>query len=673
LTPKAKTLSYEEKLTALHRHAYQLGVAQSVDEITKCTLDAAEFALEFDWAEFCTVEENQLRLREIRGGKSALAVMPIEGPGIVTKAAKTKSTILVNDTLKDADYVDHAGYGWKGPPSTLSELAVPVLVDAEAVAVLNVESKQLNAFKVSDRDLLEILAFHVASAFKRLRHERKLVESERRLRLVTDNMLDMVVQTDAEGRFQYVSPSHERLMGIKVEDLVGTSIFERVHPEDQERALKTFIEGVQARVPRKADVRYKHGDGHYAWIESVGNPIFDEKDHLVGTIIASRDITERKRMEDEVRHYSQTLEELVSERTKKLTESEGRFRQMTDMLPESVFELDTAGRVIFLNQTGVKMLGYDDGDLEKGLNAFQVISPENHPALKANITRIMGGGPSPGYEYVVIRKDGTRFPAIAYASPITKEGKTAGLRGVLVDITERKKMEAALTKSQRLAAIGETAAMVGHDLRNPLQTTTTTLYLARRLLNSGKTEDRNEGLGLLEELDDQIYYMDKIVSDLQDYARPMGDQLVETNLPDLIKEAIANAKIPPSVDVSYTVQEGSSKATANPILLRRVLVNLMLNAVQAMPNGGKLTILANGTPDSAAITVQDNGRGIPAENLDRLFNPFFTTKAQGQGLGLAVCKRLVEAQGGEITVKSELGKGSTFTINLYANRAPGAS
>jgi len=153
----------------------------------------------------------------------------------------------------------------------------------------------------------------------------------------------------------------------------------------------------------------------------------------------------------------------------------------------------------------------------------------------------------------------------------------------------------------------------------------------------------------------------------------MGDQLVDTNLPDLIKEAILNAKIPSNVDVSYTVQEGSSRATANPILLRRVLVNLMLNAVQAMPSGGRLTIVANGTQDSAAISVQDNGRGIPAENLDRLFNPFFTTKAQGQGLGLAVCKRLVEAQGGEITVRSEVGKGSTFTINLRADKAAGAN
>ena len=99
-------------------------------------------------------------------------------------------------------------------------------------------------------------------------------------------------------------------------------------------------------------------------------------------------------------------------------------------------------------------------------------------------------------------------------------------------------------------------------------------------------------------------------------------------------------------------------------MLRRVLVNLVLNAVQAMPKGGELTINTTKAHDSALITIQDTGAGIPAENLEKIFNPFFTTKAQGQGLGLAICKRLVEAQGGEITVTSDVGKGSTFTVKL---------
>ena len=110
----------------------------------------------------------------------------------------------------------------------------------------------------------------------------------------------------------------------------------------------------------------------------------------------------------------------------------------------------------------------------------------------------------------------------------------------------------------------------------------------------------------------------------------------------------------------------------NPVLLKRVVTNLINNAVQAMPKGGRLTIAALGNHDSLTVSVQDTGMGIAPASLDKIFNPFFTTKAQGQGLGLAVCKRLVEAQNGTITVKSEIGKGSTFTIAV-PNKTAGAA
>jgi signal transduction histidine kinase len=193
---------------------------------------------------------------------------------------------------------------------------------------------------------------------------------------------------------------------------------------------------------------------------------------------------------------------------------------------------------------------------------------------------------------------------------------------------------------------------------------TTTLYLAEKLMRSERPKNIGKALELLEELNAEVYYMDKIVSDLQDYARPVDIQLEEIDLVDVIRDIGLSTKIPGTVKVSVPVEGEPLKAIANPLLLRRVLVNLILNAVQAMPKGGKLTISTGDVQGGAAISVQDTGTGIPAESLDRIFNPFFTTKARGQGLGLTVCKRLVEAQGGEIAVKSEVGKGSTFTVKL---------
>jgi signal transduction histidine kinase len=234
-------------------------------------------------------------------------------------------------------------------------------------------------------------------------------------------------------------------------------------------------------------------------------------------------------------------------------------------------------------------------------------------------------------------------------------------------------LEEELANSQRLATIGETAAMVGHDLRNPLQGIAGIVYLAKRDLESRKAADRKAAAALLDTIQEQIAYMDKIVSDLQDYSQPLAAKLTETNLPNLIRQTLSTINIPEAVKVTVGIEKPAENAMIDPTLMRRTLTNLTINAIQAMPKRGKLTIRVRSKRDSTVMTVEDTGAGIPRKNLAKLFSPFFTTKAKGQGLGLAVCKRLVEAQGGTITVKSKPRKGTTFTIKLPRGRKQVAS
>jgi PAS domain S-box-containing protein len=329
--------------------------------------------------------------------------------------------------------------------------------------------------------------------------------------------------------------------------------------------------------------------------------------------------------------------------------------------------MDAKGNLTFLNHTGFENSGYDQDDLKRGLNMFQVIAPESHNLARESIRRALNGEALPGIEYVFIRKDGSRFPGISHANAILKDGKVVGFRGVVVNITERKRLEAQLVESQRLAAIGEAAAMVGHDLRNPLQAVTGTLYLAKRLEASEKAEDRKEAGRLLGTIDDEIQYMDKIVSDLQDYARSAEADRVQTSLLDLVRSTVSTVKVPGNVEVTINLGDGLSNVRIDPALFKRVLTNLILNAIQAMPEGGRLTITGSRGDESFTLAVQDTGGGIAQENLEKVFTPFFTTKAKGQGLGLAVCKRLTEAQGGTITVASQVGEGSTFTLKIPTN------
>jgi signal transduction histidine kinase len=256
-----------------------------------------------------------------------------------------------------------------------------------------------------------------------------------------------------------------------------------------------------------------------------------------------------------------------------------------------------------------------------------------------------------------------------------KEGKVVGLRSIVTDVTEHKRMEAQLAESSRLAAIGATTALVGHDLRNPLQGIAAAIHLlktrSQASLPAHEEEAEQEEAELFDMIDDAVMYMDKIVSDLQNFAAPVHPEMASINTTEVLKETLSTMRIPSSLKVSINVSEGAEIMTADPVLVKRVFTNLITNAVQAMPRGGELKILARRDGDEHLISFHDTGVGIASETLPRLFEPFFTTKAIGQGLGLPVCKRLVEAHGGAITVDSILGNGSNFTVKLPASKGGG--
>ncbi len=236
------------------------------------------------------------------------------------------------------------------------------------------------------------------------------------------------------------------------------------------------------------------------------------------------------------------------------------------------------------------------------------------------------------------------------------------------DITEHMKAEQQLREAEKFAAIGRTAAMVGHDLRNPLQAIVGHIGLAEERLErlNCPPHERRELKESLKELGELVYYMDKIVSDLQDYARPVMPMPSRTNLSELIKETLSTCHIPPNVLTSIKVPKKLPDVNVDPTIIRRVLTNLITNALQAMPEGGNLELRAYRMKDPQTVTlrVEDTGVGIPKTDHKKMFTPLFTTKSKGQGLGLPVCKKLVEAHGGTISFKSQLRKGTRFTIKL---------
>ncbi|MGZ4949144.1 MAG: two-component system sensor histidine kinase NtrB, partial [Halobacteriota archaeon] len=385
----------------------------------------------------------------------------------------------------------------------------------------------------------------------------------------------------------------------------------------------------------------------------------------------------------------------------------------------------------FVNAACGHMFGYAEEELLAGMTVFDVLAADDPDRSREVFHQRMDSQRLRWGEYTGLRKDNTTFPISVRAIPIRRDGTVDGVRGIIVDVTTRKQAEAALhnahdeleqrvkertadlarttarledevvkhrqaeeaardyaeqleyqtahlsalveertvllRSAERLAGIGETATMIGHDLRNPLQGLQYMVDLEKmreELTSPDKrgVEDWAKVAALFDQIGEAVFYMDKIVGDLQDYARPITPEYEAASISALINDVLES--IPNVERVRRVIDIPDLQMTADPLLMRRVFANLILNAVQAMPNGGTLTISAATDDGSVMVSVHDTGVGIPDDIRDKLFTPLFTAKAKGTGLGLAVVKRIVDAHGGTITFESEEGKGTTFTVTL---------
>ena len=456
----------------------------------------------------------------------------------------------------------------------------------------------------------------------------------------------------------------ELMTGYTREEVLGhAKIWKWLYPDAEYR--KSVTDRVadvmrRGRLDQDLETAIRRKDGQVRIISWNQRNLLDEHGRVAGSIAIGRDVTDHRRMEEELRRYSAHLEELVAERSGKLAESEKRFRELADLLPQIVYEIDVKGNFTYLNRVAFLSTGYTQEDVDRGLKALQVFVPEDRLRVEENIRRLLSGEKLGGNEYTVLRKDGTTFPVIIHSTAIMRDGKAAGLRGIAIDMTEQKQMEEDLLRSQRMAAMGEAAAMVGHDLRNPLTGIAGAAYYLKKNLTPGADEKAREMLDLIE---NDVEYASKIMSDLQEYSGEIRLNLTETGARSVAEQALALVEIPSSVQVS-NLAEDEPKTMLDVEKMRRVFVNLIGNAVEAMPTGGKLVIRSEESNGSVKTVFSDTGTGITEDRMTRLWRPFNTTKAKGMGLGLPIARRIVEAHGGSVSVESQPGKGTNVTVTL---------
>ena len=368
---------------------------------------------------------------------------------------------------------------------------------------------------------------------------------------------------------------------------------------------------------------------------------------------------------------------------RRLAESEKKYRELVDMMLEGIWMADKDGITTFVNPAIAAMLGYEPHEMI-GQPVNRYIKKGLQKKLDKNFARRKQGF-SDKYDFEYLRKDGSTLLASVATTPVFDEkGEFSGALAAIQDITERKTAEKQLArqakdleeiveertqdlreaqtqliKAEKMITLGELAGSVGHELRNPLAVIRNSVYL----LKSASTDEakRREYINLIEQ---ETVNASRIITDLLDYSHIQPLKPIACDALDIVNEVLERNKPPENVRVNIHVPRDLPKLLVNPPQIGQILANLVSNAYDAMPQGGSLDISGESKEGQIEINIKDTGKGISKKELAKIFEPLFTTKPRGIGLGLAISRRLADLNHAEIRVKSRVGEGTVFTLIL---------
>jgi len=492
---------------------------------------------------------------------------------------------------------------------------------------------------------------------ERKKAEETMRESERRFRDIVENTREWIWEVDTNGKYTYASPVVEKILGYKQEEILKKSFYDLFLQEDREALKKAALEMFAEKRPFREFINPNvHKNGKIVWLSTSGVPILDEKGELLGYRGADTDITERKKAEEAMR------------------ESGIRFRELADLLPQTVFETDEKGKLTFANRNAFNAFGYTQEDFDRGLDTPHMLIPEDRSRAKENIQRVLNGESLGGIEYTAQRKDGSTFPVIIYVSHIIHENKPMGMRGIIIDITGRKRMEEELRKAGKLESIGILAGGIAHDFNNILTGVIGNISLAKMY-----AEPESEIFKTLKDAEVASLRAKDLTHQLLTFSRG-GVPVKETaSIVEIIKDTVRFTLRGSNVQCKFSIPDDLWSVEIDISQINQVIDNLIINADQAMPERGLIKVSAEnitmGEERSlplkkgkyVEITVEDGGLGISEEHLQSIFDPYFSTKQKGSGLGLAISYSIIKNHGGYITVESKLSVGTTFYIYLPAS------
>ncbi len=601
--------------------------------------------------------------------------------GPIRACLREGKTCVWNDPMNDERTISWRGEA--GVRQWLAVAAVPIRVEREVCAALTVCANEPGVFQDREIALLEEMALDLSFALERfqqeearLRAEEALHGSEAQLRTLVDNIPQKIFIKDRSSRYEFINLNYAQDLGIRPEEATGKSDYDffpkdlaEQYRADDKRVMDTGqIETLEEKYLQ---------NGKDIWIQTLKAPLRDQQGHVVGLCGIFHDITERKRVEQALwqRLDIQAQLEQVAATVPGMIYS---FR----MSAEGAFSMPYASAAIFETYGLRPEQVRDDASA-----AFALINGEDLDGVKKSIQESARNMTPWRMDFRIQHCTKGMIWVEGHSVPEAEPGGSILWRGFLQDITERRGLEARLRQSQKMEAIGQLAGGVAHDFNNILASMMIQADLS--LMAGHLPADAREGLIQIRADADRAA---NLTRQLLLFSRKQVMQQRDLDLNDVVTSLAKMLQriIGEDIRLQLNLHPRPLITHADAAMLDQVLMNLVVNARDAMPNGGKLIIetslnvltdsdtanIPETKPGSyVGFLVSDTGCGIPTENLSRIFEPFFTTKepGRGTGLGLATVFGIVQQHGGAIQVESEVGRGTQFRILLPAAESPDAS
>jgi len=659
----------EHKFLTLLEHAKELAQASTMQEIARATLDTVKSVLGYDLGTFAVVEEKSIHFIESTGFPNFQSLrIPLDGMGISARAVNTGATQIVDDVTRDPSHLAVTSH--RLGIQTKSELDVPVKIGGDIVAIINLESIKPAAFKPHDATLVELFSEHVAAAIQRTRQLEQLKTSEEMYRQLIESTLEPVVVIQGD-RVVYTNEANARLRGYdSPSELLGQDHTQSYPPEERER-IKEMAKRRQRgeKVSSRYMMKLLKKDGSTVEVETSVTLINYQGHPAI--ISFARDMSKW-------RHYEEQILTLHTHSAR--LAAAGNLKTIVEATLDAVQNVlgyDLLGFLISENNSlhnigsrGLHPVNKSfplDGagiTVKAATQKRSILTPDTRtdPDYIQGTVETLSELAVPvvldGETVAVINAESTRTDAFTENDRKLLEILATHVASALERIRVREQILAEQARSTRDLVDGanKLTAMVRHDLKAPLQTISNATYLLKQ-----HPERLPE---LTESIDRSVAYADKMLEDLRGMTGPSELQRALVNLNDLVETSLAQTKIPDAIKVTVAHSDAFIAVSLDATRIRRALDNLVKNAVEAMPNGGTLTIRTEKHPEDVTLAVSDTGPGIPRAEKDLIFKPFHTTKKTGTGLGLTSAKQAVEAHGGTIGFETETGKGTIFTITI---------